>query len=900
MSSVRGWIARFSSVFTRNKADREMEQEFQAHLQMQIDDNLRAGMTPEEARRMALLKSGSIAAAREAHRDQRGLPFLETLVQDVRYGARILRKNPGFTFVAVLTLALGIGANAAIFSVVNAVLLARLPVKEPNRLVQLWETEASPGQFPFAGPDYVDWQKQNHTLESSALYRYPSPANGSHNGQSQSVIVLRTEATYFSTLGVNPQIGRTFINGDDQPQNRHVAVLSYGYWRDSFAGRADILNTTLSLDSEKYTIVGVMPAWFRFPPQVQVFVPLDMSMDGLGTRVNHAYQAIGRLKTGVTTAQAEADLKTIAAHIEKQFPNSNDHVSAVVVPLSEQILGNARQRLLLLLAAVGAILLLACANVANLLLAKATARQKEMSLRTVLGASRMRVVRQLLTESLMLSAGGGLVGLAGGIWLVRLIESSKQLPIPRYNPVRMDAPVLMFTFGLSVLVGIVFGLAPIFQTTRLELGEELKSTSQTLMNASRFTRLLRDGLVVLELSVCLALLIVAGLLLRSFAHLHRTDVGIDAHNVTTGLVILPDSKYPSLQARHQFGDRLLADLRVVPGVQSVALATELPVEGGWNGTIAIPGDTNPAHRQQLVEYNFITPDYFRSMGIPQKQGRVFNDQEMERAAEVDQKVAELFKANPKMETAPPDLSHVAVINSTMASIFWPGQEVVGKVFVWNSVTVHVLGVVGDVKEFGVRSGAIPQAYFPITLNESYPRFGAFIVARTAGPSVNMLAAIRAKLHDVDDSLAIYAPRTMEEVIAGDIHDATLEMWLFGSLAALALLLSAVGIYSVLAYLVSQRTREIGIRMALGAQHGHVLGLVMRHAALLICVGLFVGLAGALLATRMMSNMLFGVTAHDPVTFGAVVSLLTVVALVACLVPIRRATRVDPMVALRYE
>ncbi len=900
MSTMRGLIAKISGLFNRRNAEREMEQEFQSHLQMQIEDNLRSGMSAEEARRAALVQSGNIAAAREAHRDQRGLPFMETLIQDARYGARLLRKSPGFTFVAVLTLALGIGANTAIFSVVNAVLLAKLPMKEPNRLVQLWETEVSPGKFPFAGPDYLDWKNQNHTLEGSALYRYPSPANGSHNGLSQSVLVQRTESTYFAVLGVNAEIGRTFTDGDDQPGTNHLAVLSYRYWQESFGGREDALNSSLSLDNEKYTVVGVMPPWFRFPAEVEVFVPLDMSSQGVGKRGNHGYKAIGRLKPGVTSEAAAADLKTIAANLEKQYPNSNDHVSAVVVPLREEVLGNARQRLLLLLAAVGAVLLLACANVANLLLAKASSRQKEMSLRTVLGASRLRVVRQLLTESLILSLGGGVIGLAGGFWLVRLIESSKQLPIPRYNPVRIDAPVLMFTFGLSVLVGIVFGLAPIFQTTRMDLGEELKSTSQTLMNASRFTRILRDGLVVLELSVSLALLIVAGLLLRSFAHLHRTDIGIDAHNVTTGFVLLPDSRYPDLQARKLFCNRLVQELDAVPGIKSAALSTEIPIEGGWNGTIMVPGDTNPAHNRQLVEFNYITPDYFRTLGIPQKQGRIFTEQDMERIAEVNLKINELVKKNPKLETVPPELTYVAVINESMARMFWPDQDPVGKIFVWGGTNTQVIGVAGDVKESGIRAATYPEAYFPLTLNEDSPRFGASILVKTMGTGTSVFAAIRGKLHDIDETLAVYSPRTMEEVIAGDIQDATLEMWLFGSLAAIALILAAVGLYSVLAYLVSQRTREIGIRMALGAQQGHVLNLVMRHAAVLICVGMFAGLAAALATAHFMTDMLFGVKAHDPLTFGAVVSLLTVVALTACLVPVRRATRVDPMVALRYE
>ena len=738
MSSVRGWIARFSSVFNRNKADRAMEQEFQSHLQMQIEDNLRSGMSAEEARRAALLKSGSIAVAREAHRDQRGLPFMDTLLQDLRYGARVLRKSPGFTFVAVLTLALGIGANTAIFSVVNAVLLAKLPAKEPNRLVQLWETESSPGKFPLTGADYLDWEKQNHTLEGSALYRYPSPANGSHNGLSQSVLVQRSEATYFSVLGANALLGRIFTRGDDQPASRHIAVLSYGFWQESFGGRENVVNTTLDLDNEKYTVVGVMPSWFRVPPEAQVFVPLDMTLKGVGTRGNHGYKAIGRLKPNVTPSMAQADLNIIAAQLEKQFPDTNNHVSATVVPLREEILGNVRERLLLLLAAVGAVLLLACANVANLLLAKASSRQKEISLRTVLGASRLRVIRQLLTESLMLSLAGGVIGLAAAFWLVRLIELSKQLPIPRYNPVRVDAPVLVFTFGLSVLVGIAFGLAPVFQTRKLELGEELKSTSQTVMNASRFTRLLRDGLVVLELSVSLALLIVAGLLLRSFTRLQRTDIGIDPHSVTTGFVMLPDSRYPTLEARKQLCDRLVLKLNQIPAVQAAAISTVIPLEGGWSSNITVPGDTNPAHLQQLVELNYVTPEYFRVFGIPIKRGAAFSSQQMQSAAEVEAKIDVLLKKNPNLETVPPELSFVAVVNDSLARMFWPKQDPIGKIFRNNGTNMRIVGVVGDVKGTGVRAAAMPQAYFPLALNQDVPRFGAFAAVRATGDSNHVI------------------------------------------------------------------------------------------------------------------------------------------------------------------
>ncbi|HSM87775.1 MAG TPA: ABC transporter permease, partial [Candidatus Limnocylindrales bacterium] len=654
MRKLRALMIRLAGLFRRS--DREMEEEFRAHLAMQVEDNLRAGMSPEEARRAALIKSGGIQAARENYREQRGLPFLETLIQDVRYGARLLRKSPGFTFVAVLTLALGIGANTAIFSVVNAVLFESLPAADPDRLVQLWETEVSPGTYPFAGPDYLDWQAQNHTLEATTLYFGPRPTNGTHNGESQPLMVMNTEANYFAVLGVKAQMGRVFAAGEDQAANRHVAVLSYGYWQKSFGGQDDVINKTVELNDEKYTIIGVMPSWCRFPLRADIFVPLDMSEKALGPRGNHSYRAIGRLKKSVTPAQARADLATIAARLEKQFPGTNNKVGPVVVPLAQQIRGDSKPGLLLLLAAVGAVLLLACANVANLLLAKATSRQKEMSLRAVLGASRSRVVRQLLTESLLLSLGGGLIGLAGGFWLVRLIESSSQLPIPRHNPVQIDTTVLIFTFGLSVLVGIVFGLAPVFQAARLDLGEELKSTAQSVGNSSRLARGVRDGLVVFELGVSLALLIVAGLLLRSFARLNHAEIGIDPDHVVTGSIMLPDSRYSTMEARRQFCDRLLHHVQAMPEVRAAGLSTVIPLEGGWNGTIEVPGDTNPAHGSQLVEFNYITPGYFQAMAIPVRRGAIFSEHDMDRAAEVSHKVDELIKKNPDISSLPPEIS----------------------------------------------------------------------------------------------------------------------------------------------------------------------------------------------------------------------------------------------------
>jgi len=898
MRTLRAWMLRAANLFNRRRKDWEMEQEFQSHLQMEIADNVRSGMSPEEARRAAMIKSGGLSSARESHRAQRGLPLLETLLQDIRYGIRNLRKSPGFTIAAVAMLALGIGANTAMFSVVNAVLLSQLPYREPDRLVQLWETEPAPGVFPFAGPDYLDWQAQNKTLKSTSLYNY-AYFNLSHTGDSQVTRAITAQANFFVTLGVPMLRGRSFAAGEDQKGKIHVAVLSYPLWQSFFGGREDVLNNAVELDGEKYTVVGILPKWYRFS-SAGLYVPLDMGPKGMGQRGNHSFHAIGRLKDGVTAQEAQADLMTIAKRLEQQYPDSNKQVEARVVPFREQISGDLRPRLLVLLGAVALVLLVACANLANLLLARSTGRQREIALRSVLGASRMRIIRQLLTESLLLSSTGAFLGLLGAYWCARLIESAKTLPIPRQSPVQIDLNVLLFTIGAGVFVGLLFGLAPALQATRGKLADELKSGAQSVLSPSGWSRKLRDALVVIEIALSLSLLAGAGLLIKSFARMSHADIGVDPDNVLTFSVFLPQASYPTAVSQRTFAEKFLSQLQALPGIKSATFSSAIPLEGGSNGPIKVDGDTNPAHNRVLVEQNFISPDYFRTYGIPFLQGANFTAAEIEHAWQMNAQLEELTKTDPELKHVPPGVGFEAVISRATAETFWPGQNPVGKIYHWGGLPVRVLGVVGDVNEWGVRLPPHPQAYYPLSLAFNEGGFGSSVAVKTSGDPKALVPAVRATLRSVDSSLGVFQPRTMEEVIAHDVEDAGLQTLLLGSFAGLALLLACTGLYSVLSYLVTQRTREIGIRMALGAQRGDVLRLVMRHAASLTAAGLGAGVLISLLGTRLVKSMLYQVSAYDPATFSAVVGGLAAVALLAALVPVRRATRVDPMVALRYE
>jgi putative ABC transport system permease protein len=825
---------------------------------------------------------------------------MQTFLQDLRYAIRVLARNPGFTVVAVLTLALGIGANTGIFSVINAVLLEPLPFKDPGRLVDLRQTESAPGDFPLDGADYLDWSEQNQTFESMSFYSQPFGLNASGAGDAEAVAIVATQANFFETLGVTPLAGRTFAKGEDAGKDRLV-ILSYGFWQRHFGGQAIALGKAVELNGEPYTVIGVMPRWFNFPAATDVWIPFDMSMPVMHNRGTHFASAIGRVKKGVTTEQARADLMVVSQRINQQHRDADNSIHSLVFPLKERLTGDSRPPLLILFGAVALVLLVACANIANLLLVRAIGRQREIAVRAALGAGRWRLTRQLLTETLLLSLVGASLGILGAWWAVEELVG-KTLPIPRANPIHLNLTVLLFAIGVSVLVGILFGLAPAVQAGRLNLSEDLKSSANAVVSPSARRKLLRDVLVVGEIAISLALLVGAGLLLRSFARLRNENIGVQPKNVLTMSIDLPLAKYKTPAAQRQFVDQLLGQAQQVPGVIFTAATTALPLEGGSSGFVKVPENTNPALQNQLVEVHAITPGYFQVFGIPLLEGKNFSEADAQQAADTTARMDAFYKARKANDSNPPPEFHfVAIINQTMAKTFWPNQDPVGKEFTdaYGGLAT-VIGIVADVKERGIRQRVVPERYFPLATELADRDFRGSIAVKTAIPPRSLLGAIRADVRQMDSALALYRVRTMDEVVADGMQDTTLQAFLLGIFAAIALLLAAVGLYGVMSYLVTQRTHEIGVRIALGAQQSDVFRIVIGQGFALTVTGVVMGLSGALALTRVLGRLLYGVSATDPVTFATAASVLAGVAILACYIPAHRAMRVDPMVALRYE
>jgi len=809
---------------------------------------------------------------------------MQALIQDLRYGARTFLKQPGFTLIAVITLALGVGANAAIFSVANMALLRPLPYQNPDELVMVWETAPKLG-FPHndvAPANFIDWRDQNRVFTQIAAFGGAS-LSLTGQGEPERIEGERVSASLFPLLGVAPALGRVFTEQEDRSGAQSVIVLSHSLWQRRFGGDTGLIGQSLTLNNHPYTVVGVMPAHFRFPGREQEFwVPMAFEPDEAAGRGDHYLSVVARLKPGVTRRQAQAEMDAIAARLLQQYPRTNTDQGVALVQLHEEFAGAIRKPLLILMGVVGFVLLIACANLTNLLLARATQRASELTIRAALGASRMRLIRQLLTESVLLALSGGAVGALLAIWGVDLLETLVPENLAQARGVVMDWRVFGFSGAVSLLTGVLFGLAPALQISKLNLTEALKEGGRSGAGSGSRGRL-RGALVIGEIALSLVLLTGAGLMIKSFYRLTGVDTGFQPDKSLTMRMHLSGEKYGDSVKRRTFYDHMLQQVQSIPGVQSAGVITQLPLTTqGLSFTFSLEGQPpTPASNLPLAVFRVISQDYFRAMGVPLLRGRSFTPQDSA------------------------DAQAVVVINRTMAERFWPGQEALGKRFKIGASDnpnplMMVVGVVGDVRQSSLDQTLKPEIYVSHLQDRRFFAIPRDLVVRTTGDPLAMAAAVRAEIWELDKELPLYQVRTMEQILSASVVGQRFNMLLLTVFAALALLLAAVGIYGLMSYATAQRAREIGVRLALGARASDVLRLVMKQGLILTVSGVAIGLAGAFALTRLMTGLLFGVSATDPSTFTLIAALLTLVALAACWIPARRAARVDPMVALRCE
>ena len=810
---------------------------------------------------------------------------MNSLFKDLRYGIRVLAKNPGSTLVAILALALGIGANSAIFSVVNAVLLRPLRYKDPAHLVVIWETKLSKGIFQesVSPPDYRDWIEHQRVFDQvAALRAQPAVLTGGQLPERVETALVSPSA--FELLGVKAALGRTFISEEDQPGRNHVAVLSYGLWQRRFGGDSGVLGKSVIVDGNSFSIVGVTPRDFRLlDTPSELWTPYTLDAKELSQRGFHTLRVIGHLKSGVSQEQAAAEMRSIARRIEEQYADTNSGWSTKIVALRDQLVGDIGPTLWTLLGAVVFVLLIACANVANLLLARAGSREKEIALRTALGANPGRLVRQLLTESVLLGLAGGLVGLALAAWGVSILEQFGPSNLPRLEEVTIDWRVLAFTLSMSVLTGVVFGLAPALSSVRSDLNSILK-TSGRGTTGSRSRARWRNALVVSEIASCVVLLAGAGLLIRSFARLESVNPGFRPDHVLTMQIALPETRY-SGQKIALFYQQLVERLHSLAGVQYAGIARNLPLSGS-DASLNFVIENRPVEssaEQSRAKYRAASADYFAALGIPLVRGRYFDRTDGEKTP------------------------GVVIVNNTMARRFWPGDDPVGKRMKAGfdgSQWCTIVGIVGDVKHTGLDAETNAEMYYHY--RQIPPELMGFVegtmtlVLRTQAEPNSMAAAVRGEVQKLDADLAVFNVKSMQDLLGGSLAQPRFRTLLLGVFAGVALILAATGLYGVIAYAVTQRTNELGVRMALGAQKSDVLKLVVGEGAQLAAMGIGIGLVVALPLMRIISRLLFGVNAADPVTFGATALVILLVTLAASYLPALRAIRVDPVVALRSE
>jgi putative ABC transport system permease protein len=882
-------------VSLRLEAARETEivEELAQHLDDRYERLTTTGATKDEAYHAVMVElTESDRLARELLRlecpDSQETPLgtpgskniMADFWQDLRYGLRTLLKNPSFTAVAVIALALGIGANTAIFSAVNAILLQPLPYKDPEQLLMVWE-DASVQGFPHnvaAAGNFNDWRVQNQVFEGLAAIGRKS-FNLTGAGDPERVDGREVSGNLFQLLGVEPQLGRPFAPEEDQPGGNRVVILSHALWQRRFGSDPTIVGKPLTINGESHTVIGVMPARFKFPSREdELWVPLVFDSKQAADRGRHYLEVVARLKSGMTLAQAQAEMSTIAARLQQQFPGSNTNLGVALTSLHEEVVGDIRPALFVLLGAVGFVLLMACANVANLLLARAAVRQKEIATRLALGANRRRLLRQFLTESILLSLLGGIVGLLLALAGIYLLKTFIPANISQASAITIDPMVLAFTLLVSLLTGLIFGLAPAAQACTLDLNEALKEGGRDSTAGHRGNRL-RSALVIAEVAVAFVLLIGAGLMINSFLRLRYVEPGFRAENLLTMSVVLPEQKYSDPGKRSAFYDELVHRVEALPGVQSAAVVNWIPlVLQGDSFGISIEGRPEATvDKRPEISTRTISPHYLGTMGIQLSQGRQF--EEHDRA----------------------DSPYVAIVSETMARRLWPGENAVGKrikpgpsnsKYPW----IEIVGVATDVRQLKLDADPKMQMYLP------YEQFSFFpprhLVVRTDVDLRSLAATVRSTVWAIDKEQPVSNMTTMEDLVSESLARQRFSMLLLAIFAGLALVLAAVGIYGVMSYSVAQRTHEFGLRIALGAQGSDVLRLAVGHGLRLVLIGVAIGLTGSFYLTRVMSSLLFGVSATDPPTFIIISLVLIAVALLASYIPARRATKVDPIVALR--
>jgi putative ABC transport system permease protein len=802
--------------------------------------------------------------------------------QDVRFSLRLMAKKPGFTFIGVLALALGIGANTAIFSVVKAVLLSPLPYHDSGQLVWLWETNPTSDikQEPVSMPNFNDWRTQSQSFQEMAAYA-SSAFTLTGDAEPERIPGAVITANFFSTLGVKPLLGRTFTNEENGRDPSRVVILSHGLWQRRFGGNPKVLGQKINLNGNPYEVVGVLPAGFKNPAPAQknmaeMWIPLSIDLNPK-LRRSDFLGVVARLKNGVTLEQARADMKTVTGRLEQQYPDFNAGWTALMVPLQDRVVGDVRPAMWVIVGVVGFLLLIACANVANLLLARSAARRQEIAVRRALGAGRLRLIRQFLTESIMLALAGGALGSLLALWGVEFLTRLGPGTIPRLDEVRLDWRVLLFTLGVSILTGIIFGLIPALHTSNPNLTESLKEGGRSSTEGVRGTRL-RNALVVAEIAIALVMLIGAGLMVKSFSRLQSVDPGFKPDRILAVDLSLPSAKYKEPTQQVAFWDQLLGRVSNLPGVERAAAVSAIPLSGGAVYAFAIEGKPEPPPNLVVdAEYRAVTTGYFDTMGISLVRGSLFTEEHKQ---------------------GTPD---VTIINETMARKFWPGEDPIGKrINLGDPKTtpwLTIIGIVQDVRQKALDMEPYPQMYAPYA---QFPTRSMTLVARTHGSPSALVPSIRGELAQMDKDQPLFNVRTMDQVMAESIARQRFNMLLIAIFAGVGLILASVGIYGVMSYTVTQRTHEIGVRMALGASARDVLRMVVRQGMRLAFIGTGIGLVAAFLLTRLLSSLLFSVSVTDPVTFLLISLLLIIVALLACFIPARRATRVDPMVALRYE